>query len=70
MHILHSALGSSVAAPGVEEAMVDFGNDSSILSALIVCIYNLGLAVGPVIVAMLRIKESVIMEIPVYIYLY
>lgn len=46
-----SALGSSIAAPGVEDAMDDFGSDSSILSALIVSVYNLGLAVGPVIMA-------------------
>lgn len=31
--------------------MKDFGTESSILSALIVTMYNLGLAVGPVIVA-------------------
>jgi multidrug resistance protein len=31
--------------------MVEFHNTSSILSSLIVCVYNLGLAVGPLILA-------------------
>lgn len=47
----HSALGSSIAAPGVNQAIVDFDSTSSILSSLIVSVYNVGLAIGPLIVA-------------------
>lgn len=47
----YSALGSSIAAPGVNQAMVDFHSDNSALSSLIVCVYNVGLAIGPLILA-------------------
>lgn len=46
-----SALGSSISAPGVNDAMVEFHNTSSILSSMIVCVYNVGLAAGPLILA-------------------
>ncbi|KFH48645.1 putative transporter -like protein [Hapsidospora chrysogenum ATCC 11550] len=46
-----AALGSSIAAPGVNQAIVDFDSTSSILSSLIVSVYNVGLAIGPLIVA-------------------
>ncbi|KXX72914.1 Fluconazole resistance protein 1 [Madurella mycetomatis] len=46
-----SALGSSIAAPGVNQAIVDFGSTSDVLSSLIVSGYNVGLAIGPLIVA-------------------
>lgn len=49
--LLYSALGSSIAAPGVNQAIVEFHSTSSILSSLIVCVYNVGLAVGPLILA-------------------
>ncbi|KAK2595224.1 hypothetical protein QQS21_007077 [Conoideocrella luteorostrata] len=45
------ALGSSISAPGVNDAMVEFNNTSSVLSSMIVCVYNIGLAVGPLILA-------------------
>ncbi|KAG5970586.1 hypothetical protein E4U55_001572, partial [Claviceps digitariae] len=45
------ALGSSISAPGVNDAMIEFHNSSSILSSMIVCVYNVGLAAGPLILA-------------------
>ncbi|ROT35255.1 CefM protein [Sodiomyces alkalinus F11] len=46
-----SALGSSIAAPGVNQAIVDFDSTDQVLSSLIVSVYNVGLAIGPLIVA-------------------
>jgi len=45
------ALGSSIAAPGVSQAVLEFNQDSEILGPLIVSVYNVGLALGPLLVA-------------------
>ncbi|KAG5927367.1 hypothetical protein E4U42_002310 [Claviceps africana] len=45
------ALGSSISAPGVNRAMVEFHSSSSVLGSMIVCVYNVGLAAGPLILA-------------------
>ncbi|KAG6002229.1 hypothetical protein E4U21_003320 [Claviceps maximensis] len=46
-----AALGSSISAPGINSAMTEFHNSSYILASLIICIYNVGLAAGPLILA-------------------
>ncbi|KAG9249800.1 CefM protein [Emericellopsis atlantica] len=45
------ALGSSIAAPGVSQAVLEFDQDSDILGPFVVSVYNVGLALGPLLVA-------------------
>ncbi|KAL5444090.1 hypothetical protein PMIN07_010435 [Paraphaeosphaeria minitans] len=47
----HRPLASSFFAPGVPQVMATFGVESNILAALVVSIYLLGFAIGPLIIA-------------------
>lgn len=48
---LHRPLASSFFAPGVPQVMATFGTQSNILAGLVVSIYILGFAIGPLIIA-------------------
>lgn len=48
---LNRPLASSMFAPGVEDVLREFHSSSSILAALVVSVYVLGYAIGPLIVA-------------------
>ncbi|GAO16041.1 hypothetical protein UVI_02053860 [Ustilaginoidea virens] len=52
------ALGSSVAAPGVNEAMKEFHTTSSVLGSMVIYVYNIGLEIGPLILAAMSILRS------------
>ncbi|CAM1503517.1 Fc.00g011080.m01.CDS01 [Cosmosporella sp. VM-42] len=56
-------LASSICAPGVPQIMLEFNNDSPELSAIVVSIYVLGFAFGPLLLAPL---SEIYGRLPIY----
>ncbi|KAJ5780372.1 benomyl/methotrexate resistance protein [Penicillium paradoxum] len=60
---LITPLASSMFAPGVQDVMIDFKSQSSILASFVVSVYVLGYCVGPLIVAPL---SEIYGRLPIY----